>query len=182
MKDFFKEQLVTKIPDKSDKHKRIIILIVSALVVMFLWNLIDAVAVLNPDYYFSLMLLLVLLAGIVIFIACRFSANISREYEYAYTSGNLDIDIIYNKRKRKRAFSGSVEEFEVMAHCSDKEHLAMFDGLKIKDFSSGRIKDNTYVFVAVYKGKKCRFIFEPCSEILSAVRLDLSPRRLFIRK
>lgn len=182
MKDFFKEQIVTKIPDKSDKNKRIAILVISALVILFLWNLIDTVAILNPEYYFSLMLLLVLLAGIVIFIACRLSANINREYEYAYTSGNLDIDVIYNKRKRKRVFSGSAEEFEIMAHCGDTSHLAMFDSLKTKNFSSGTVKDNTYIFVSVYKGKKYKFVFEPCSEILNAIRLDLSPRRLFLKK
>ncbi|MGN1319472.1 MAG: hypothetical protein ACI4VF_10705 [Lachnospirales bacterium] len=182
MKDYFKEQLVTHLPNKADRNRRIVILVISALVILFLWNLFDAVAVLNPDYYFSLMILLVMVVAVVIFIACHFSANINREYEYAYTSGNLDIDVIYNKKKRKQVFSGSVEEFEVMAHILDTQHLAMYSGLKTKDFSSGQRKDNTYIFVTVYKGKKQKFIFEPCPEIIKAIRLDLSPRRLFLRK
>ena len=52
----------------------------------------------------------------------------------------------------------------------------------IVDFSSGKKKENTYVFVANYKNKKKRFIIEPCEEILKAVYVDLSPRRAYIKK
>ena len=64
----------------------------------------------------------------------------------------------------------------------DKEHLAMYENLPIVDFSSGKKKENTYVFVANYKNKKKRFVIEPCEEILKAVYVDLSPRRAYIKK
>ncbi len=179
MKDFFKEQLVAKELSKNDKTKRIVIFVAAAVIILILWDIISSVAYLNPDYYYSLMLLLVVLGAIVIFAAIKTANNINREYEYAYTSGNFDIDVIKNKTKRKRVFSGYVEEFEVMAPIDDAQHLAMYDSLKIKDFSSGIKKENTYVFVAVYKGKKRKFVIEPCSEILKAMQTDLTPRRFF---
>ncbi len=181
MKDYFKEQLVTRQNGKDDRNRRIFILITVAAAISILWNLIDFVAILNPDYYYPFICLRIIIIISGIFIACNFSANCNREYEYAYTSGNLDIDVIYNKKKRKQVFSGSVEEFEVMAYYGDVQHLAIYDGLKTADFSSGVIKDNTYIFVSVYKGKKKKFIFEPCGDIINAIRSDLSPRRLFLK-
>lgn len=181
MKDFFKEQLVAKEFTKQDKIKKLVIIIAAAVIILLLWEVINSVAYLNQDYFYSLMLLLVILVGIVIFITIRLITNLSREYEYAYTSGNLDIDVILNKTKRKRVFSGYAEEFEVMAYIDDGQHLAMYDNLKTKDFSSGIKKENTYVFVAVYKGKKRKFVIEPCDEILKAMRTDLTPRRMFLK-
>lgn len=181
MKDYFKEQLVKKVYTPKDKKKKIIIIVVSAFIILFLYELISSVGVLNPDYYLSLMLLDFILSVLVIILALRFIANLNKEFEYIYTSGNLDIDVIYNKRKRKRVFSGYVEEFEVMAPYNDRQHLAMYDALKSEDFSDNTVKVNTYVFVAVYKGKKKRFIFEPCPDIIKAIKTDLSPRRLFLK-
>lgn len=181
MKDFFKEQLVPREVNSKDKNKRIFILVAAALIILLLWEIINSVAALNPDYYYSLMLLIIVFAALTIFGAIRLINSINREYEYCYTEGNLDIDVILNKSRRKRVFSGYAEEFEVLASVYDGQHLAMYDSLKTKDFSSGRIKDNTYVFVAVYKGKKRKFIVEPCNEILQALRIDMTPRRAFIK-
>ncbi len=181
MKDYFKEQLVKKLYTKDDTKKRVIIMFAAAFVLLFFWELINSVAVLNPDYYYSLMILMLFLAIGDIFIACKFVNNLNKEFEYVYTDGCLDIDAIINKRKRKRVFSGYVEEFEVMAPYGDVQHLAIYDGLKTVDFSSGTVKDNTYVFVSVYKSKKKKYIFEPCSEIVTAIRSDLSSRRLFLK-
>lgn len=182
MKDYFKEQLVKKEYTKQDGKKRIIILVISAVVLYFLWNVVESVAILNPDYYYSLMLLLVVFAALIVLYDVRLINNLNKEFEYAYTSSNLDIDVIINKKRRKTVFSGCTEEFEIMAPYGDTQHLAMYDGLKTKDFSSGVIKENTYVFVTVYKGKKMKFIFEPCPEIVRAIKTDLSSRRLFISK
>ncbi len=181
MKDFFKEQLVSKEFTKQDKIKKFVMIIGSAVIIILLWDIISSVAYLNQDYFYSLMILLVIFVGIVIFITIRLISNLAKEYEYAYTSGNLDIDAIMNKSKRKRVFSGYAEEFEIMAHIDDIQHLAMYDSLKTKDFSSGIKKENTYIFVAVYKGKKRKFVIEPCDEILKAMRTDLTPRRMFLK-
>lgn len=179
MKDFFKEQLVVKEYTKQDKTKRLVIIIAAAVIILLLWEIINSVAYLNQDHFYSLMLLLVIFICIVIFVSVHLINNLNKEFEYAYTSGILDIDVILNKSKRKRVFSGCVEEFEVMAPVGDIQRLAMYEGLKTKDFSSNAKKGNTYVFVAVYKGKKRKFIIEPCDEILKAMKTDMTPRRMF---
>ena len=87
-----------------------------------------------------------------------------------------------NRTKRKKVFEGNVSEFEIMAHIDDKEHLAMYENIPVENFSSGEVLGNTYVFVATYKGKRKRFIIEPREDILMAMRVDLTPRRMFLKK
>ena len=180
MKDFYKEQLVKKIYDKKDKSQKIYILVGAAFIILILWELIISVAQLRPEYALSLWILIPIFAALIILLALRLISNLNKEFEYCYTEGNLDIDVIINKKRRKRVFSGYVEEFEVVAPINDGQHLAMYDSLKEKDFSSGSRGSSTYAFVAVYKGKKRKFVFEPCDEIIKAMRTDLSPRRMFV--
>lgn len=181
MKDYFKEQLVVKEVTKQDRNKKIGIFVVAAVLILFIYELITSVAYINTEYYSALMLLMIVIAVLIIALAIRMANNINKEFEYAYTSGNLDIDVIYNRRKRKRVFSGYVEEFEVMAPIDDGQHLFMYDNVKTKDFSSGKILENTYVFVSVFKGKKRKFVIEPCNDILKAMRTDLPPGRMFVK-
>ena len=69
-----------------------------------------------------------------------------------------------------------------MAHISDKEHLSPYKGLGEIDFGSGKVQENTYIFVTTYKGAKKRFIIEPKEELLKAMLVDLTPRRLYLKK
>ena len=47
------------------------------------------------------------------------------EYEYIFTNGDLDIDKIIAKRKRKRMFSLSVKEFELLLYFVENQKIAL---------------------------------------------------------
>lgn len=166
MGDLFKEQIVKKIRTTRDSLKAAAI-IAAGIVLAFAAIMFFGVG-----------------GGLVITFIIAFAVfylinRLNIEYEYAYTNGYLDIDCIYNRSKRKNLFSGVVSEFDIMAHIDDKERFAVYEQLKTKDYSSGEILGNTYVFVSRYKGSKMKFIIEPNEEILSAMLHDLTPRKLF---
>jgi hypothetical protein len=52
----------------------------------------------------------------------------------------------------------------------------MYETLSVQDFSSGNGSGREYVFVTTYKGKRKKYVFEPCDEIISALRQDLGSR------
>ncbi len=187
MNDVFIEQIVKKQYDQKDRSKKFYIIGIAAAVIVFMWQILmdsasAAYAEGKDSAGMSFTLLLIILIGIVIFIAYKKIKELNCEFEYSYTDGMLDIDIIKNRSKRKRIFEGCVSEFEIMAHIDDKEHLAIYLNLPVSDFSSTEILGNTYVFVATYKGKKKRYIIEPKEELVRAMLKDLTPRRLFVKK
>lgn len=187
MNDVFIEQLVKKQFDKNDRSRRIYIVGIAIAVIIFLWQILmdsasAAYAEGKDSAGMGFTLLLVILIGIIVYIAYKKIKELNCEFEYSYTDGILDIDIIKNRSKRKKIFEGCVSEFEVMAHIDDKEHLSLYMNLPVSDYSSTEILGNTYVFVATYKGKKKRFIIEPKEELILAMRKDMTPRRLFMKK
>jgi len=164
--DVFKEQIIKKEKTKKDKIKKLIIL---TLAVTFCITLPGIIGI-EPSTVIIF----------VVMFATYYVINLFNvEYEYAYTNGTLDIDCIRNKSRRKTVFSGDVSEFEIMAHISDTGHLGQYSSLKTKDFSSGEILGNTYVFVASYKGKNQKFIIEPNNEILNLMYQKLGVRKFF---
>jgi hypothetical protein len=101
------------------------------------------------------------------------------EYEYIFTSGDLDIDIVYNKSSRKRLFSSSVKQFEIMAHIGDTAHAHELSAVEeTKDYSSGIVGPSTYAFITPYKGKRIKIIFEPNDVMIKAFSTVLTPRKL----
>ena len=120
---------------------------------------------------------LALIAGFGAYFAMGF---LYVEYEYTFTSGELDIDIIYNKSRRKRLFSGQVKDFEIMAHAEDKIHAGDFSNTQeTLDCSSGEVSDDTYAFLTNYNGKRLKIIIEPNEMMFKAIASSLTPRKLF---
>ncbi len=166
MEDLFKEQLVKKEESKKDLFKRACIVSAACVLALIMFILFKGIP--------STPLIIVIAIGAVYLIG---RTNI--EFEYIYTNGTLDIDCIYNKSKRKNVFSAEVYDFEIMAHINDETHLNEYKNLPIKDFSSGGIYGNTYVFVTYFKGQKMRIIFEPNKEIVDAMYIIMTPKKLF---
>jgi len=125
--------------------------------------------------------------GVIIILALIFGARflisyLNVEYEYAFTSGELDIDIIYDRTRRKRVFSANVKQIEIMAHIEDRNHKAAFDGAQeTRDYSSGVIGLDTYVFLTVKDGKKIKVIIDPNEKMLKAFSSVLTRRNLHLR-
>lgn len=169
MSDIFKEQLVKREKNTKDDFKKMLICAIS---VAF-----SILAVIGLGLGAGLVIVLV-----IALIASYFIYNMNIEYEYSVTNGDIDIDRIYNKSRRKRVFSGSCGDIEIMAHINDKEHLGSYTDAKVYDFSSGGIYGNTYVFVTEFKGKKAKIVIEPNDEILNAMAVVLTGRKLFKNK
>ena len=180
MKDFFTEQLVKRnITDKDKMRQAIYAGVYAAIIIYIIFNFIIRAGIHKEMGLFALGL--IFSAGIAA-LAWRQITGINVEFEYSYTNGYLDIDIIRNRSRRKQIFSGAVADFEIMAHITDNEHLSKYKELPEVNFSSGDILPATYVFITVYKGKKCRFVIEPKDELLKAMLTDLTPRRLHIKR
>ncbi len=166
MGDIYKEQIVKKKPSTADMLKRVGLVL--AVVIIFL-----ACVLILPSMAF-------IVAAAAGFGAYLLMGMLNVEYEYIFTNGELDIDIIYSKTRRKRVYSGSVKDFEIMAHVEDKMHVHEFSNInETKDYSSGVVNANTYAFMTNYKSKHIKVIFEPNEMMLKAIATVISPRKLF---
>jgi hypothetical protein len=166
MGDIYKEQIIKRKPNTKTTIYRA--------------GLIGAVAlvfIVGTFYLGGWGTTLALIAGFGAYFAMGF---LYVEYEYTFTSGELDIDIIYNKSRRKRVFSGQVKDFDIMAHVGDKVRMGDFSSAQeTVDYSSGVVSDDTYAFLANYKGKRLKVIIEPNEMVFKAIASSLTPRKLF---
>lgn len=168
MGDVFKEQIVQRKPTLRDKALRIGLIILAALI------------------FFIAMVMLQTIGMMIGFAACFgawFAMSfLSVEYEYVFTNGDLDIDIIYNRARRKRIFSGHVNNFELMCHVEDKIRIGEFaSAQETRDYSSGVVGENTYAFLTPYNGKRLKIIFEPNEKMMKAISGVLTRRKLFVK-
>ncbi|MDR2650096.1 MAG: DUF6106 family protein [Clostridiales bacterium] len=168
MGDVFKEQLVKKSASAKDTALRFGIVALVVIVVFICLS----VPALQPFMIF--------IAAAACFGAYILISRLNIEYEYVFTNGELDIDVIYNKTSRKRMFSFTVRDFEIMAHVQDTAHTRdMLNIAETKDCSSGVTGPNTYAFVTPYKGKRLKVIIEPNDMMIKAFSTVLTPRKLF---
>jgi len=180
MKDFFTEQLIKHNITPRENKLRIIYICVYAVLISYI--IFNFIIMSGNNHQIGIFVIGLFICAGLIYLAYRQITGFDVEFEYTYTDGILDIDVIRHRSRRKTVFTAGVADFEIMAHIDDTEHLSMYKELPAVDFGSGETKDNTYVFVTVYNGKKCRYIIEPKPELLKAMLADLTPRRLFIKK
>ena len=173
MGDVFKEQIVKRKSTNVQALKRVG-LAVGVIVVFF-----AAVIILGPQW-----MQFILLGTVGATIGAMYlSGRMKVEYEYVFTNGELDIDIIYNRSRRKRIFTGHVNNFEVMAHVEDMNHAGAFQGAQeTKDYSSGVVGENTYAFLANYNSKRMKIVFEPNEKVLDAIKGAIPRSKLHLKK
>ncbi|MDD4188610.1 MAG: DUF6106 family protein [Eubacteriales bacterium] len=93
------------------------------------------------------------------------------EYEYLVTNGELDIDIIISKRSRKRIFSGSSRDFDLIAPYANENHSSALGNVKSRINAVSNIKDRGIYFVIAYdKGSKVGVLFQPDQRMLEMFR------------
>lgn len=100
------------------------------------------------------------------------------EFEYLYVNGDLDIDKIMGKAKRKRVFSASIGDLELLAP-SDSDEAKRMKVDKTLNFSSFVAGNNTYDLIVQQNGQKIKVIFEPNDTILNGYKM-LAPRKVVI--
>jgi len=168
MNDVFKEQIVKRKPATMDHLKRVGLILAVLVVTVLAFSIAPQFA---P--------VVVIAAG---FGAWFLMSFLRKEYEYAFTDGELDIDVIYNRSRRKRLFSARVNDFEIMAHVEDKMRMGEFQGaVETLDYSSGEVNNDTYAFLINYKGKRTKIIIEPNAVMLKALATVLTRRRLHLK-
>lgn len=166
MGDIFNEQLVAKKNTLKDNLIKAGI-IVAALIVIMVCAMIKFLA--------GLIMPITLVVG---FGAIFFMRRLNIEYEYVFTSGELDIDRIFNKNKRKSYLTIDVRKFEIMAPIDSKDHARELSNYqKIVDCSSGIKKPNTYAAMIVREGKREKLIIEPNEKMLTAIKKYI-PRKV----
>lgn len=137
MNEMYEEILVQARPDNKSRGLSIVLYLVGALCLVggFMANV------------------LLLLPGIAALIAGYiFMTRVHREYEYAYTSGQLDIDVIYNRTRRKRIASYDLEQLVFLAPKGSAALDRYPKSAVEKDYTSG--DPGKPCFVALYNGSK----------------------------
>jgi hypothetical protein len=120
-----------------------------------------------------------LLAAGLAYLTYRFISARNIEYEYIVTNGDLDIDKIISKRKRKRIFSASCKEFEILAKVSSNSFSQSVQSIKNRiDATSSINSPDAYFATLSYKGEKTLVIFEPDERMLNNFKVFIS-RKIF---
>lgn len=108
-----------------------------------------------------------------------FIRNRSIEYEYIVTNGDLDIDMIIAQRKRKRVYSGSCKEFEILAKMTSGEFNQSYQNIKKRINAVTSMDSNDVYFISTVKdGEKVLIFFEPHEKMLEAFKKFI-PRKVF---
>jgi len=159
--DVFKEQLVTRKKTPKDTLKKIGLIAAGVLVALI--SLLPFIA----QYGLSFIVIV-----IVIWVEIIFLKRFNVEFEYSLTNTDLDIDKIFNRYKRKHAFTLDVRSIIVMLplkHPSFKSEVGNIT--KIYDFSEGTVSDTTYAAVFERDGQRNQLIFDPNEVLFNAIKM-----------
>lgn len=120
----------------------------------------------------------IFLAAGLIYLGYRLVQARNVEYEYIVTNGDLDIDRIVAQRKRKRIFSASCKEFDVLSPVKSNSFSQSVQSIKNRiDASSSIDSPDAYFATLNYKGEKTVVIFEPDERMLNNFKIYI-PRKI----
>ena len=66
----------------------------------------------------------------IIYFGYLFTKSINLEYEYAVTNGDIDVDKIIAQRKRKRLFSASTSDIEIVAKVRSDKYSGEYKNIR----------------------------------------------------
>ena len=155
--DVFCEFLVTHKKSSTENMKSVLAILAGILVTL-------AVLFTIPQ----LLILVVIVWGLVIY----FVKLQSFEYEYSFTAGDLDIDKIAGNSRRKRVYSISLTEAEIVAP-EDSYELDNFKYGQMKeyDFSANDPQVNNYILIGNHNGEHVRMKFTPNEKMVDHMRM-----------
>ncbi|MDD3866498.1 MAG: DUF6106 family protein [Eubacteriales bacterium] len=109
-------------------------------------------------------------------------SNMSKEYEYIVTNGDIDIDSIIARRRRKRVFSVRARDIEMMAPLdSDEYRQTMRSSPQLFDFTELKDKKENWFMLTEYKGRRTVVLFEPDERMLVSMK-RFNPSKIMYRK
>ncbi len=165
--DIFLEKIVKRRKTIVDILVSISIILSALIIIMFLFSL-----------SFLSAFLPFLIVGIG-YLAYMFVRNRSIEYEYIVTNGDLDIDMIIAQRKRKRIFSGSCKDFDMVAKLTSGQFDSNVQSIKkrINAYTSTDSPD-IYFITTTKEGNKTLVLFEPHPKMVESFKKYI-PRKVF---
>lgn len=157
MNDIFCETLVEKKITSTDKMKKILLFVVSAIV--------SFVCLLFIPMFGALL-------GIGIWVLVYFAIKYFYiEYEYILAMNELDFAKIISKEKRKHLLSLDLKEAEIIAPSTYfKVKDAVTSDTQTLDYSSNDSSKKKYSIVTRYNGKNIQILFEPSATMLQGIR------------
>ena len=159
MSEMYKEQLVKRRKDKKDVTIKFALSFATILSICIF-------------FFFPIGIIIPIVLAIVDVIVFR---RMDVEFEYIYTSGDLDIDKIIHKEKRKRVLAVNVKDMEIMAVEGSSE-LAAHKDAQVCDFTTHTPGAKVYEMVVIDNGEKKRVLFEPDEELVEGI-WTLTPRK-----
>lgn len=167
--DTFMEKLVTK--RKSIKDQFITAgIILGAMILIMVVLSIQVIAQLGISFF---------LAAAIVYLGYRLITSRNAEFEYIVTNGDLDIDKITARRKRKRIFSASCKEFEILSRVKSNSFSQSVQSIKNRIDATSSIDSPDAFFATLnYKGEKTLLIFEPDERMLNNFKIFI-PRKIF---
>lgn len=168
--DVFMEKIVSKKKDFKDN------LVVAGII---FGALIAILFVMNFKIIQQLQIGLFLMVGLV-YLAYRLITSRNVEFEYVVTNGELDIDKIISQRKRKRIFSASCKEFDIIARVKSNSFSQSVQSIKNRIDASSSVDSPEAFFATLnYKGEKTLVIFEPDEKMLNNFKFFI-PRKVLM--
>ena len=104
--------------------------------------------------------------------------NLSVEFEYLFAEGGLSVDRILGRAKRKKIFDCEKDDIQIVAP-ADSFVLKDYEkqGMKVKDFSSGRKDAKVYALIYQKGPDHFKVLIEPNERMIGAMRRTF-PRKL----
>lgn len=167
--DSFKEQIVKRIPSKSDKMSKIVWMVAGVALALGLVFFSIAFA---PVYA----VVSVVLGGFAIYGGYWMGCRTDVEYEYIFTNGELDIDKIIAQRTRKRLITmkfGSAEDFGM----ADDKYIVAENKTLVEASANNDEYQDYYVEFNHKQYGETAIIFSPDDDMLELIKTAL-PRTL----
>lgn len=167
--DTFMEKLVTKRKSIKDQFITAGIILGTMILIMVVLS-IQVIAQLGISFF---------LAAAIVYLGYRLITSRNVEFEYIVTNGDLDIDKITARRKRKRIFSASCKEFEILSRVKSNSFSQSVQSIKNRIDTTSSIDSPDAFFATLnYKGEKTLLIFEPDERMLNNFKIFI-PRKIF---
>ncbi len=116
----------------------------------------------------------------VAYLGFRIISTRNIEYEYAVTNGDIDIDKIISQRKRKKVFSASCKDFDIIAPVKSEQYTQQIRDIKKSFLCVTRMSaDDIYFFTLNYKGEKTVVYFQPTEKMLNNFKAFI-PRKVYL--
>ncbi len=172
--DNFKEEIIVK---KGGSGLKMIMLVLTYLfVVLFgILGMIGLSSVMNMNFSVQNFILLIVGFGVV-WLLWRNKDNFNTEYEYTFTSGEMDFAKVMGGRRRKHLLTLRLADAEVMDAVSsdDYRRYSTMQGIKEIDFTLNKDTKKQFIYF-IKEGNKFILILE-CSDAMWDMMVKSVPK------